>query len=794
VSIATLGLGIGAAAAIFSVIYNVLLAPFPEKGAERMVFARVQNQQSQEGGRQGYTATEFLEFAEHSRVFDGIIAATGEGVVYRRGEGAEQLQGALVTAGTFEFFGRPAAHGRVMQPSDYEPGAPPVFVMRHKTWMSRFNGDLSILNQTFVLNGTGRTLIGIMPPRFAWYGADVWIPHKLTREAKTGFADAPPNWFLLGRLKPGLSTQQAEADLTVIASRLAKSHPQLYPAHFTLRIRTRLDAVLSRYEPFEATLHTVLAAVGLLLLIACSNVAHLILARATAREKEFALRTALGAGRMRLVRLLMVESLVLAMAGAMLGILVASGGLTLLVAAMPPNLIPAQAVIELNLPVLTFTLCVAILTALIFGLAPALQASRRDLNDSLRDSGKGVSSGFRGRSLRDALVVLEVALSLTLLIGAGLLMRSFVAQRHVDLGVRADHVFRTVLALPRDRYRDADQTARFLRLLLARVKALPGVAGAAASSNLPPYSGGESRMEIAGRTHTETSQTLFQYVSEEYFRVLRIAFKEGRAFSEAEVDDARNVAVVNETFVRKYLAGDGPLGRRLRLGKLETPEGAGRDRWFEIVGVVADVRNTANRGLYAPIEPEVWLPFTIAGSDARVLMVRTAQDAGTIMSAVRQEVWASDSGVALVAPGTLEDFISEQLYTAPRFGFLVMTLFGGIGLILVTVGVYSVLAYATTQRRHEIGVRMALGAEGSAVLGMVVGAGLRLVVAGVVVGLAVSLVLVRVIETQLAGVTAYDPPTLALAAILLTMTAAIACWIPARRAARVDPLVALRYE
>ena len=354
-----------------------------------------------------------------------------------------------------------------MQPVDYEPGAPAVFVMRHRTWMTRFNGDLSLLGQTFVLNGTGRTLIGIMPPRFAWYGADLWIPETLRPETNQGSADAQPRWFMLGRLKPGLSPQQAEADLTIIAKRLAISYPQNYPAHFTVQVGTRLDAVVSRFAPWKATLYTVLGAVGLLLLIACSNVAHLMLARATVREKEFALRTALGARRSRLVRLLMVESLVLAIAGGMLGLFVAWGGLKLLVAAMPPNLIPAQAVIELNVPVLRFTLCVAILTTLIFGLMPALQASRRDMTDPLRDSGKGVSGGFRGRWLRDALVVIEVALSLTLLIGAGLLMRSFVGLRQAPLGLQADGVFQEYLVLTADRYptreRCHDSSSRCLR-------------------------------------------------------------------------------------------------------------------------------------------------------------------------------------------------------------------------------------------------------------------------------------------------------------------------------------------
>src|SRR5215472_4508804 len=482
VSIVTLGLGIGAATAIFSVIDNVLLAPFPYKDAKRVVFPRILNvEQSQEDGRQGYTPTEFLEFAETNHVFDGITAAAEDLVLYRRGEGTEQLYGAHVTPGTFEFFGMPALHGRVLQPSDYEPGAPPVFVLRYKTWVERFNGDASLLNKRFVLNGTARALIGIMPPRFGWYDADVWIPEKPARDGK-GFAESPEIWFLLGRLKPGVPSKQAEADLTVIANNLAKIHPQDYPAHFTVQIRKLGDSVVGR---FHATLYTVLAAVGLLLLIACSNVANLMLARATTREKEFALRAVLGAGRLRLLRLLMAESLVLAICGAMLGIFLAWGGLKLLIAAMPQNLIPTESVIELNAPVLAFTLCVAVLTALIFGLAPASQSSRRDLNDPLRESGKGVTGGFQGRWLRDAVVVTEVALSLTLLISAGLLMRSFVALRETNLGMRADHVFQAVLPLPEDRYKTTEQITKFVRPLLARIQTLPGVVDAAVSSDFP---------------------------------------------------------------------------------------------------------------------------------------------------------------------------------------------------------------------------------------------------------------------------------------------------------------------
>jgi len=585
-----------------------------------------------------------------------------------------------------------------------------------------------------------------------------------------------------------VATKQAEADLTVIANNLAKIHPQDYPAHFTVQIRKLGDSVVGR---FHATLYTVLAAVGLLLLIACSNVANLMLARATTREKEFALRAVLGAGRLRLLRLLMAESLVLAICGAMLGIFLAWGGLKLLIAAMPQNLIPTESVIELNAPVLTFTLCVAVLTALIFGLAPALQSSRRDLNDPWRDRGNGVSGGFRGKWLRDAVMVTEVALSLILLIGAGLLMRSFVALRETNLGLRADHVFQAVLPLPEDRYKTTEQVSKFVRPLLARIQTLPGVVDAAVSSDFPPFGLSQSKMDIAGKTHEEEWTTLVQQVSGQYFRALRIEFKEGREFSDTEISATRKVAVVNETFARKYLSNQDPIGRRMRLAMLDTLARPTRESWFEIIGVVADVRN---RGLQEPIEPQAWLPYSIGATGAQALMVRTSQDPATIINEVRREVWAVDSGVALAYPSTLENLISERLYAGPRFGFVVMGIFGCVGLILVMVGIYGVLAYSTAQRTHEIGIRMALGAKRADVLGIVVRAGLHLVLAGMTIGLAVSLVLGRLIATQLVGVKAYDPATLSAMVLLLVVTAAIACWIPARRAARVDPMVALRYE
>ncbi|MGC2558399.1 MAG: ABC transporter permease, partial [Terriglobales bacterium] len=455
VAIITLALGIGASTAIFSVIDNVLLEPFPYKDAGHIVFPRIHGStQTPDEGRQGFSSDEVLEFARENHSFASVIGTLDDPVLYKRGAGVEWLYGADMTPGSFEFFAMPALYGRVLQAADYKPGAAPVFVLRYKTWKSRFNSDPAVLNKIFVLNGTARTLVGIMPPRFGWYDADLWIPKTPHPGISTAFAGLPERWFVLARLKPGVSVAQAAADLTAVVNRLAKLRPQDYPAHFQVFVEQMGHSIAGH---FQSTLYTVLVAVGLLLLIGCVNVANLMLARATAREKEFALRAVLGAGRARLVRLLLVESLVLALGGAAFGVLIASGGLRLIVITMPPDLIPAESVIGLNVQVMTFMLVLAVLTPLIFGLAPALRAARRDLNDPLRDMGRGVIGGFRTARMRDAAVVVEVAVSLTLLIGAGLLMHSFFALRDVNLGLQADHVFKTMLLLPPDRYKTAEQ-------------------------------------------------------------------------------------------------------------------------------------------------------------------------------------------------------------------------------------------------------------------------------------------------------------------------------------------------
>jgi putative ABC transport system permease protein len=434
-----------------------------------------------------------------------------------------------------------------------------------------------------------------------------------------------------------------------------------------------------------------------------------------------------------------------------------------------------------------------VVTAFVFGLAPALQMSRRPLNDALRDSGKGVSGGFRHGRLRSALVVMEVALSLALLSGAGLLIRSFVALQHVNLGFQPDHILVLRPALPQTRYKTAAQLVGFYRPLMSRLRALPGVTNVTEVTALPGYGGPVSEVDIPGKTHAETWSTFNQLVSEDFFSTLRVQFIQGRPFNETEVSGARKLAVINQTFVRKYLGTDAPLGAHIRLRVLERPTFADpmHDATFEVIGVVADLKN---QDLRFPANPEVWIPYTVTGSFLRGVLVRTRQDPLTMINSVRNEIWAIDPAVASTINRTAEDFINSITYAQPRFTLVVVSIFAGLGLALVAIGVYSVIAYTTERQTHEIGIRMALGADRGDVLRLVINMGLRLVGLGAVIGLVATLSLSRVIRSQLWEVSAYDPATLSAVAILLFLTGTAACWIPARRATRVDPVIALRYE
>jgi putative ABC transport system permease protein len=786
-AVVTLALGIGAATTIFSVIQNVLLDPFPYHEAERVVAVQIRDAaRADQSGRSMFQTPEFLDYRAQTGLFDDVIAGSFEEVLYSSREGTELLTSGLMSVNNFTFLGVAPLLGRTFAPDDAAGGAAPVFVMSHKMWRKHFGEDPAVLGRVFTLNGVATTLIGVMPPRFTKLNADIYQPVVLDR------ADPAVNerWFMFqAKLKRGVTRERAEAELGALATRLAKVYPRNYPPRFVLRVVSWVDNIIG---PFRKTLYTLAAAVGLLLLIACTNVANMLLARASAREKEMAIRSALGAGRGRLVGQLLLESLLLALLGAALGCALAYAGIKALVQAMPDGMIPRESVIRLNLPVLAFSVGLAVLTAVVFGLVPALQVTGPALMEPLRDARKGAGAGSRRGGLRSALVVLEVALSLVLLAGAGLLMRSFVKLQSVELGFDPARVLAARLPLPRGQYQTAAAKQQFFEPLLARLGSLPGVVAVSAASTLPPYGGIRSEVDLPGRTHAERWESIFQLCSQRYFETLGMRLQRGRALSEADVLGARRVAVVNRTFVDRFLGAEEPLGRLVTFKRLGAPPaGSPGEAVFEIVGVVGDARN---QGLQDPTLPEAFLPYTVTGAFDRGLLLRTAGEPLAVVNSLRREVWATDPNVAVTQTDSLENFLSQFSYARPRFTLIVLGVFAAVGLVLVAMGVYGVIAYGVARQTHEIGIRMALGASRGRVLGMVLGRGIRLVGAGVGLGLVASLALTRVLASQLWNVKPHDPFTLALVVAVLVAASGAACYFPARRATRVDPLVALRAD
>jgi len=792
IAVFALALGIGSSTAIFSVVDNALLEPFPYKDQRHLVVMRVHsldNPEHERFGRGVYSYPEFQDYLQQNHVFDALIGNAEDDVVYSSGENNVRLASNYVTPGTFELLGVAPYIGRGLEPADYQPSAPPVFVFRYATWVSKFDADPSLLGKSFTLNGVPRTLVGIAAPRFAWGGADLWIPRDPIAPTVLSGRPYPAYWGAIGHLKPGVSTREAEADLNVIAKRLCTVYPQDYPKRFIMEVTLFPYAVVS--PQFRSWLFIFCGAVGLLLLISCGNVANLLLVRAVTREKEFAVRSALGASRSRLIRQLLAESTLLAVSGAFWGILIAWAGVRLLSAVMPQFTVASETVIEMNGAVLMFAIVVSMGTVLLFGLFPALQASRCDLTESLRDSGKGMG-GSAGRSgLRNAVIVLEVALSLTLLFTAGLFVRSFMALQSIQLGFQADHVLTARLPLPPARYKTAAQLSSFFQPLLLRLKSMPGVSYAAEASTMPPYGGFRSVVQISGKTHTEDWHSLVQLCSEDYFSVLRIELLDGRFFSAAEANDGRKLAIINQTFRRRYFDDENPIGRRIYLSDFEKVPDPMKDAWFEVIGVAPDMRN---QGVQGPIEPEVWVPYAVTGFGMRGLMVRTTSDPVFLINPIAREIRATDPTAAMAQPQSLAYYLDMFTFAQPRFALQLVSIFAIIGLLLVTIGVYSVIAYSTSRRTHEFGIRMALGAGAGEVVRMVVRNGLKLLMLGVAIGLASSFALSRIVVSQLWGVSGHDPFVLALAVALLLLVGFAACWIPARRATRVSPSTSLRYE
>ena len=785
-AVLALALGIGSTTAIFSVIDNVLLHPFPYTDSDRIFAIQIHDRaDSATEGREWFTVPEFLDYQQKNRIFDRTIGVLEETVLLERSDTPEPFDADTVTGNTFQFLGVSPLLGRAILPTDAEHGAPAVFVLSYKAWAKKFGLDPNIVGKNYILNGKPATLIGIMPPRFAFWGGDLWMPASLDR-AEPGAMNRM--FVLYGHLKPALDAKAAATDVATLAVQLSKIYPQNYSKQFDVRLESLGHIAAGRVQN---TLFTLLAAVGFLLLIACANVANLLLAKATAREKELALRIALGATRFRIVRQLMTESVLLAVAGAAVGcLLFASAFLKGLVLLLPQFTFPDEAVIRLNIDVLVATVAVAVFTAMLFGLAPALAAARRDLNHPMKAASRGNSGTGRGR-LRNALIVSEVALSLVLLTGSGLLMRSFLRERGIDLGIRTDHLLVTGLNLPAKRYPTTDSQMRFLRALLPRLGSLPGVVSAAVSLETPPLGGIGTEFDVMGATHAELWKGYMTPCSREYFQTVGLRLISGRLLTEQDENSKRKVAVINRTMAAKFFGRSDPIGRQIQLTALKSaPEPVARP-WFEIAGVVSDVKN---EGARRDAAPEAYVPYTVAGYGQYNVFIHTLADPAALETAFTKEVLNLDRNVIPQETQTMDELLEVSQYARPRFALMLFSVFASIGLVLVSVGVYSVISYTVTQQRHEIGIRMALGAGARDVGVLVLRSALRLIFIGLGIGELLGLLLSRFLASQIWGVSWYDPATHAGGILILTLVGIAASYVPSVRAMRVDPAISLRDE
>jgi putative ABC transport system permease protein len=805
IAIFALALGIGATTVVFSVAYNVFFHALPYKNFDRSVVIYRQTFETANPRTlpSWFSPAEIRAFREHNQVFEDMIAYTFSRPTYNDGKSIRYFPGgAEVTTNAFEYLGVQPLLGRTFSKEDGRPEGPLVFVINYQLWQRQFGGDPKILGKTLILNGKPTTLIGIMPQQFnafAWginvFGENFWRPITRDRLASGSFQ-------LMARLKPGVSVETARRDLDAIAHRMHKPNPgrffpeQTFPEDkFAIVPETLLDSLIG---DFKKTLYALLAAVFFLLLIACSNVANLLLARATAREREIAMRAALGATRGRLIRQLLVESFVLAVAACGTGCGLAFFGLKSVVALIPAGVLPDETVICMNAPVLFLSLGVTVLTTILCGVAPALHVARSDLQLRLTGTSKGVGGSFRHGTFRAGLVVSEVALSIILLIGAGLLMRSFLALTRVDLGFDAKNVLYFELNLPPAYNTDVpgslEKKNLLTRQLLDRLQTLPGVLSAAEFNEPPPLKYESSDTIIPGKPHTERWDTRFDLCSEGYFRTMGLPLIRGRLFSADDVTAARDVMVVNETFSRKYFPNEDPLGHKVKLQYLDSSFLDGpHDTYFEIIGIVRDYKT---RGYESPswqTFPEAFAPYSVAGYHWRTFMARTAVDPKSLLANMGREVRALDPGVQIATSGTLEGALQE-FYSGAKFEFVTLAAFAVVGVVLVVIGIFSVMAYTVALRTNEIGIRMALGAQQTNILHLVLFNGFRLVAAGVLIGLLVSAGLTRFLASQISGVSVTDPWTFAAVVTLVVSVGLFACLLPARRATRIDPLLALRYE
>jgi putative ABC transport system permease protein len=788
VAILTLALGIGATTAIWSVVDSVLLNPLPYRNADRLATPSILLPDQINIPR--FPVSVFLDFKEQNHTFEDMIGLAYVGVHYKGSAATEQFFGGWVTPNTFEFLGIEPLLGRQITPEDGKPGSPPVFVMSYRLWSKLFNRDAKILGTTLNLNGTPRTLVAIMPPRFRFGDCEVWMPLELNRSTFiTGFGVQPNEVWTVGRLKSSVNLQAASADLGVVVKGLEKTYPAWFRTNYRLVINSLTDESVGR---FKVTLFAMMAGVSMLLFIACSNVANLLLARATVREKEIVIRAFIGATRSRLVRQLLVESCLLAAASCIAGCLFAFFGLKGVVGAIPPDMIPSEVVIALRPGTLLLAMGVSVVTSLFCGLAPALHAVRRDLHTGLTGSARGTSGDYRHGKLRACLVVAEVALSIVLLVATGLMVRTLHALEQVDIGFDPVNVVYAQLSFPEGRYDSADQKRAFFRKALDRVASIPGVIASTEATSFPPYSFGWTEVAVPGKTHSEPWGATFDMCSEGYFQVLGRHLLRGRLLSRNDVESAGHVTVINQTLARAYFGNENPIGQTIKFSSFEeyTADWP-RDAYFEIIGVIADAKN---HGLQDAPKPEVYFAYTLTGTGSRGIVVRTAGNSNSILASLRREIAAVDPDVAVSEAGSIESLLGQWYYAGPRFTIIILGTFAGIGLLLVLIGIFSVMAYAVSLQTHEIGIRIALGAQQEDVLRMVLKKGLALIITGTMTGLLVSLAMTRLMASQIWGISTTDPWTFSAVAAVILAVGMTACLFPARRATQVDPMVSLRYE
>lgn len=792
VALLSLALGIGATTCIFSVIYGVLISPYPYKNADEIWAPEIRDTKNPRHRRGVFLPYEFKELEN----LPGVSVAMGtrpEQSLLTGERTPETIQTPLVTPRAFDFLGVSPVLGRTIGDGDWQRNGDPadVIVLSYKAWLRYFEGSPDALGKTLVINDRKVAVIGVMPPRFGWFTDDGgWMPFTKN--------PTPERWVLpIVRLKPGTASAVVTEQLQAVENRLQAGHPGDFPKDSSLLVHLNnyMDVTVASGE-MRNSLELLFGAVGFLLLIACANVANLQMARATSRAREIALRMSIGASAGRVLRQLLTESMLLSLTGGLLGIAVAIALTKAVVAIMPDFYVPNEARISVNEYVLAFSATASIATGILFGLFPALQCSRPDLVEDLKGTGKGSGDSSAGARTRGALVIVEVALSVVLLIGASLTIRGFVDLQRVELGFNPAHtVLVSVQANPK-KYATYQQRVNLIREVLARVETLPGVSAATIGIGEFSFATSRSKFAIEGKQGDDSQFLLGSMISDGYAKTLGIALRAGREITPQEIAHADHVGMINETLARMWPAGENPIGHRVRvevLGK-EVP-GALRppgtlDPYITVVGVLGDTRNA---GLREPTTPSIYIPYTLAAPAERFLIYRAQGDPLLLLNAVRQQVLAIDREQPVGRPYTLDQMLGFET-VQPKFNMALFTFFGFLGLTLATVGIFSVLSYMVARRTHEIGIRMALGAQTRDVVRMTIRSGGVLVAIGLAVGLAGSFALGRAIRSQVFSVPVTDPVAIGGVIVVMSIAAALACLIPARRASRVDPMIALRNE